>query len=83
VARVARRRLLPLDRDLPGDERHVGAVPIVERHAVAELFERFKAGERITVKPEQVVDWVITDAKGMRGGFSVEVFKKQQEKGGK
>jgi uncharacterized protein YegJ (DUF2314 family) len=40
--------------------------------------KRFKAGERITVKPEEVVDWVIKDGKGMRGGFSIEVFKKQQ-----
>ena len=44
--------------------------------------QRFKAGDRITVKPEEVVDWVIKDAKGMRGGFSIEVFKKQQAMSG-
>ena len=33
--------------------------------------------ERVAVKLDEIADWMISDeAGGMRGGFSVEVFKK-------
>lgn len=38
-----------------------------------------KAGDRITVKPDEVVDWAVTDDAGMLGGFSVEVFQRHAE----
>jgi uncharacterized protein YegJ (DUF2314 family) len=42
-----------------------------------------KAGDRITVKADEVVDWAITDDNGMRGGFSVEVFQRHVESSNK
>jgi uncharacterized protein YegJ (DUF2314 family) len=35
-----------------------------------------KVGDRITVKSDDVVDWVVKEGDGMRGGFSIEVFQK-------
>jgi uncharacterized protein YegJ (DUF2314 family) len=44
-----------------------------------EELKRLKAGDRITVKADEIVDWAITDDNGMRGGFSVEVFQRHVE----
>jgi uncharacterized protein YegJ (DUF2314 family) len=41
--------------------------------------KKVKAGDRIMVKADEVVDWAITDDNGMRGGFSVEVFQRHVE----
>jgi len=43
----------------------------------AEL-KRVKAGDRVTVKADEVVDWVIKAGDEMRGGFSIEVFRKHK-----
>jgi uncharacterized protein YegJ (DUF2314 family) len=43
--------------------------------------QRLKAGDRVSVMLDEVVDWIIKDQAGMRGGFSVEVLKHRAETG--
>lgn len=47
-----------------------------------EQIKRLKAGDRVAVPLDEVVDWAIADDSGMKGGFSVAVFQRHAGAGG-